>query len=45
MRRVLKRGNFASLEERRARILAFIDYFNQTATPFKWLHRGRPLVA
>jgi hypothetical protein len=45
MRRVLKRGNFASVEELRARILAFIDYFNQTAKPFKWLHTGRPLVA
>lgn len=45
MRRVLKRGNFASVEALRARILAFIDYFNQTAKPFKWLHTGRPLVA
>ncbi len=45
MRRVLKRGNFASVEELRTRILAFIDYFNQTAKPFKWLHTGRPLVA
>ncbi len=44
MRRVLKRGSFASIEELRARILAFIDYFNQTAKPFKWLHTGRPLV-
>lgn len=44
MRRVLKRGNFASVEELRARILAFIAYFNQTAKPFKWLHTGRPLV-
>jgi hypothetical protein len=45
MRRVLKRGNFASVEELRMRILAFIAYFNQTAKPFKWLHTGRPLVA
>jgi DDE superfamily endonuclease len=45
MRRVLKRGTFASVEELRARILAFIDYFNQTAKPFKWLYTGRPLVA
>ena len=45
MRRVLKRVSFASIEELRARILAFIDYFNQTAKPFKWLHTGRPLVA
>ncbi len=45
MRRVLKRGNFASVEELRARILAFITYFNTTAKPFKWLHTGRPLMA
>ena len=45
MRRVLKHGNFASVEELRERILAFIAYFNQTAKPFKWLHTGRPLVA
>ncbi len=45
MRRVLKRSHFASVEALRARILAFIAYFNQTAKPFKWLHTGRPLVA
>ena len=44
MRRVLKRGNFAAVAELRARILEFIEYFNQTAKPFKWLHTGRPLV-
>ena len=44
MRRVLKRGNFASVEALRARILAFIAYFNQTAKPFKWTFTGRPLV-
>ncbi len=45
VRRVLKRGNFRSVEELRARILVFIDYFNQTAKPFKWTYTGRPLVA
>jgi len=45
VRRVLKRGNFRSVDELRARILAFIDYFNQTAKPFKWTYTGRPLVA
>ena len=45
VRRVLKRGNFASVEELRARMLAFIDYFNRTAKPFKWTYTGRPLVA
>jgi hypothetical protein len=45
MRRVLKRGNFASVEALRARILEFIAYFNQTAKPFQWTYTGRPLVA
>jgi hypothetical protein len=45
VRRVLKRGNFRSVDDLRTRILAFIDYFNQTAKPFKWTYTGRPLVA
>jgi hypothetical protein len=46
VRRVLKRGSFSSVEELRARILAFIDYFNATlAKPFKWTYKGRPLTA
>jgi hypothetical protein len=45
VRRVLKRGNFASTEELRARIVAFMAYFNATlAKPFKWTYAGRPLV-
>jgi hypothetical protein len=44
VRRVLKRGNFASVEALRTRILEFIAYFNQTAKPFKWTYTGRPLV-
>ena len=43
VRRVLKRGNFASLDALRERILAFIAYFNQTARPFRWTYRGHPL--
>jgi hypothetical protein len=46
VRRVLKRGNFATINELRERILAFIDYFNKTmAKPFKWTYAGRPLQA
>ncbi len=45
MRRVLKRGNFASAEALGERIPAFIAYFNQTAKPFTWLDTGRPLAA
>jgi len=42
-RRVLKRGDFASLDALRERIRAFIASFNQTAHPFRWTYRGRPL--
>ncbi len=44
VRRALKRGNFPSLEALRERILAFIDYWNQTAKPFQWTYKGCPLV-
>jgi len=43
VRRVLKRGNFTSTDDLRQRIREFIAYFNQTATPFKWTYKGRPL--
>ena len=46
VRRVLKRGNFTSVEDLRERILAFIASFNKTmAKPFKWTYTGRPLTA
>ena len=44
VRRVLKRGDFSSVEDLRAKVLAFIAYFNQTAKPFRWTFTGRPLV-
>lgn len=44
VRRVIKRGNFVSVEALGERILAFIAYFNQTAKPFRWTYSGRPLV-
>ena len=44
VRRALKRGNFPSLEALRERILAFIEYYNQTAKPFQWTYKGRPLM-
>ena len=46
VRRLLKRGSFKSVDELEGRILAFIEYFNQTmAKPFKWTYKGRPLQA
>jgi hypothetical protein len=46
VRRLLKRASFTSIDDLRARILAFIAYFNATmAKPFKWTYKGRPLTA
>jgi DDE superfamily endonuclease len=45
VRKLLKRGSFTSVEDLQARILAFIDYYNQTmAKPFKWTYQGKPLT-
>ena len=46
MRKLLKRGNFTSLTDLKAKVLAFIQYYNRTmAKPFKWTYKGRALVA
>jgi transposase len=46
VRRLLKRGNFRSLEHLRERILTFIDFFNRTmAKVLKWTYTGRPLTS
>jgi transposase len=43
-RRLLKRGSFTSVDDLKARVLAFIDYFNKTmAKPFTWTYTGRAL--
>ena len=45
-RKVIRRGNFASTEDLKTRIEAFIAYFNTTmAKPFKWTYQGKPLAA
>ncbi len=44
-RKVMRRGNFASIEDLKAKIEAFIAYFNETmAKPFKWTYQGKPLT-
>jgi DDE superfamily endonuclease len=45
MRRLLKRASFLSTADLRQRFLDFIAFFNQTAKPFKWTYKGRPLQA
>ena len=44
MRKVIRRGNFKSVEDLRSKLLAFLEYFNNVfAKPFKWTYTGRPL--
>ena len=38
-RRILARGNFRSVDELKAKILRYIDFYNQTAKPMKWKFR------
>lgn len=46
VRKVIRRGDFSSVEDLSAKIDAFIEYFNKTmAKPFRWTYRGKPLAA
>lgn len=45
VRKLIRRASFSSKENLAQRILAFIEYFNDTmAKPFKWTYKGRPLT-
>jgi hypothetical protein len=44
-RRFLKRGDFASMADFEARLLAFVDDYNRRhAHPYRWTYTGTPLV-
>ena len=46
VRKVIKRGNFSSVDDLKRKVLAFIEYYNRTmAKPFKWTFQGKALVA
>ena len=46
VRKVIRRGNFSSIADLLAKVLAFIDYYNRTmAKPFKWTYKGKALAA
>ncbi len=46
VRKVLKRGNFTSVEDLKRKVLAFIEYYNRTmAKPFNCTYLGRALSA
>jgi len=44
-RRLLRRGEFRSVDELADRIIAFIKDYNRRAAPFRWTYEGRPLRA
>jgi len=44
-RKLLRRGNFLSVADLKAKVLAFVLYFNHTmAKPFRWTYQGKALV-
>jgi transposase len=46
VRKLLKRGNFTSVADLKAKVLAFVEYFNRTmARPFRWTYQGKALAA
>lgn len=46
VRKLLRRGSFTSVQDLEAKVLAFIDYYNETmAKPFKWTYQGKALMA
>jgi len=45
-RKILRYGNFKSIDELKERIESFIEYYNQTmAKVFKWTYKGKLLQA
>jgi len=41
-RRVLRRGNFRSVEDLQAKILEYIAFYNASARPMRWKYDGTP---
>jgi transposase len=44
-RRLLRYGEFTSVDDLADRVIAFINAYNQKAKPFRWTYNGRPLQA
>ena len=45
VRKLIRRGNFASKDVLKTKIEQFIAYFNATmAKPFRWTYAGKPLA-
>jgi len=45
-RKVIRRGDFASVDDLAAKIMQFIEYYDATmARPYRWTYLGKPLAA
>lgn len=45
-RKLLKRGTFTSVADLKAKVLAFVEYFNRSmAKPCRWTYQGKALAA
>lgn len=45
-RKLLKHGTFTSVADLKAKVPAFVEYFNRTmAKPFRWTYQGKALAA
>lgn len=44
-RRVVRRGEFDSVDDLTTKLMAFIEGYNHTASPFRWTYEGKPLKA
>ena len=42
-RRLLRNGEFDSVEDLTQRVIAFTNDYNRRAIPFRWTYDGRPL--
>lgn len=43
-RKVIRRGNFTSVENLNGKLNAFVEYYNRTmAHPFDWRYTGKPV--
>ena len=42
-RRLLRRGEFASVDDLADKVIAFINDYNRRAAPFRWTYDGKPL--
>jgi transposase len=44
-RRLLRHGEFDSVDDLAQKVIAFIEDYNREAKPFRWTYEGRPLEA